>query len=84
MSEQVLFVRETAWQSVVSDVVTFGILGVLPWFNYTFCGGSGWIYAAIALGWGFSIFARAGGKVKRYSPTEARRWLDETYGPESP
>lgn len=73
--------REGAWQSVVSDLFTLGMLGALPWFNYRYCGGSAWIYAAIAIGWFVGIIARASGKTKdaRLSPAEARAYLDKHF-----
>ncbi|HEX8579917.1 MAG TPA: hypothetical protein VF655_10030 [Allosphingosinicella sp.] len=57
------------------------VLGFLPWFNANYCGGSGWIFFAIALLW-IATFGLAmltffsATKDHRMSPTEVRAYLD--------
>lgn len=40
---------ETVLQSIVCDVVSFSVLGVLFWFNYNFIGGSYFVNFLIIL-----------------------------------
>lgn len=77
----VIIIRETLFGSIVKDAFTFGALMVLPWFNHTYGGGSGWIYAAIAFAWFIGIISRASGEFAKSTktPAEAKRWLAETY-----
>jgi hypothetical protein len=57
------------------------MLAFLPWFNHQYCGGSGWINAAIALAWFIVLISRVSGeRAKRTkTPAQARAWLDEKF-----
>lgn len=81
MSTKIILFRETVIGSWLRDGFTIVMLGALPWFNHTYAGGSGWIYAAIAFAWFISIFARASGKKAEaaMTPAQIRAWLDEEY-----
>lgn len=79
--EQIVIVRERFVESLLSDSVTLGMLAFLPWFNHRFCGGSGFIDAAIGFAWFVTLNVKASGKIKslRKTPAEARAWLDEEF-----
>lgn len=78
---KVILLREGVLQSWLRDGVSFGMLGALPWFNYTYCGGSGWINMAIAFAWFIAVLARASGERRKceMTPTEAKAWLAVHY-----
>jgi hypothetical protein len=83
---QVIVINQGLIKSMIGDTFTLGMLMALPWFNYRFCGGSGWINFAIALAWIVGIVSRASGSMKkaRKTPDEARAWLDENFPPSKP
>ena len=81
----VIAIHETVAQSWLRTAGDVAALGFLPWFNYTYCGGSGWINAAIAVGWFVAVIAigrRLAGANER-TPAETRAWLDANF-PEGP
>lgn len=79
MAEKIILLREGVVSSWLKDSFTLAMLAGLPWFNHTYAGGSGWIYAAIAFAWFIALFSRASGTKARAtkSPAELRAWLDE-------
>jgi hypothetical protein len=78
---KIILVRESVWKSWARDGFTFGWLAVLPWFNHTYGGGSGWIYCAIAFAWFITLVARASGQRAKMTmtPAEVRAWLDANH-----
>jgi hypothetical protein len=76
-----IILREGVIQSIVKDTYTLGLLAALPWFNYRYCGGSGWIFFAIAFAWFIVMCSRASGEKAKATktPEQARAWLDEQY-----
>ena len=81
MADKIIIYRESVVRSWLKDGFTIAMLAGLPWFNHTYAGGSGWIYAAIAFGWFIAIFSRASGaKAKaEMTPDQIRSWLDEAH-----
>lgn len=78
---KIILMRENFLQSWLRDSFTILMLAGLPWFNYEYCGGSGWINAAIAFAWFVSILARASGDRRKaeMTPAEAKTWLADRY-----
>jgi hypothetical protein len=71
---KVIYVHESVVSSVFKDVVTFGCLFALWFFNHRFCGGTGIIDFFV----GLMVFVCAVGfSKKRHSPKEALDILTE-------
>lgn len=81
MADKIIILREGVISSWLKDSFTIVMLAVLPWFNHAYAGGSGWIYAAIGLGWFIAIISRASGMKAKATktPSELRAWLDAVY-----
>lgn len=48
-SKEYIYLRESAWQSFISDLSTFGFLLGSFWVNYTFIGNNGFVSAILLI-----------------------------------
>jgi hypothetical protein len=71
---KVIYVHESVVSSVFKDVVTFGCLFALWFFNHRFCGGTGIIDFFVGL---MVLVCAVGFSKKRHSPKEALDILTE-------
>lgn len=75
-----ILVKENLWQSICSDMFTFGSMASTVWFNQNFCGGSYFLNALILAVLLTIMFSRAGSKTKKfYSVKDAICFLQKDY-----
>jgi hypothetical protein len=46
-SKKIIIVRESIWESIVSDFGTFAFIAITVWFNQNYCGGSWFLNGVI-------------------------------------
>lgn len=68
--EVFIYFRETAWQSFLSDLFSYGFLAGTVWFNYQFIGGSYFMNGILLMMFLLISFSRASKKTKRFTNKE--------------
>jgi len=78
-SKEYIYFRESAWQSFLSDLSTFGFLLGSFWVNYTFIGNNGFVSAILLIM--LLMFIISKGSSKRYtfnSKEELMKYLENS------
>lgn len=73
----VLIVNESTYNSIVSDIVSFSILLLGFFINYNYLGDSTLIKLLIAFLFFVGVLKYIGNKVKKMTPEEALKYLQE-------
>lgn len=79
MKKETLFIffRESLFQSVMADIVDFGSLAGLIWFNYHYVGNSKFFNGFILFMFVLKMINQASNKVKRFtSKKELKKYVE--------
>ena len=72
--KEIIYFRESLFQSILADSFSYGILFGGVWFNYRFCGDSHFLNIVILLLFFLLLFAK--GKSKQYEFTSRKSLLE--------
>lgn len=73
---EIIWLEQSAIQSVISDIISITLVGFLFWFNYNFIGGSYIVNFIVLTLIVVKVVAFMKNK-KRHTIQEARKYLDE-------
>lgn len=81
MIKEYVYLKESFFQSVMSDIFSFGLLLFGFWFNYAYCGASKFVNIVILIFFFIGVTSRFNTKTKRfYSAKELIKYLEEEKG----
>lgn len=74
---KVIFILESLFQSIIADIITFGLLILCLYVNHNYLGSSWIIEILIVISLLFKGYSYTSKKVKRMTPDEAFKCLDK-------